>query len=211
MKSKNNSGLSFGCIDTSNGLVSTVSTAYERGFKKIMNKRDFFFWLEHQAHPIISKPYNWYLNIKIFIFPNYKINWWDKIKRFFFPQQRWIKDYIEYRNFQDKVELIPSFLFGCIIHFVEEEKAFEFIVWSNPEEKVVAKKEIMDCYHYARTGRASIEKEIEDAYDAVEINRKPIQTYHEIYGRVNELEAKLVEEDTKHMKLIIKNYQYLWT
>ena len=176
-----------------------------------MNKHDFFFWLEYKAHPIISNPYNWYLNIKGFIFPNYKLNWWDKTRNFFFPQQRWIKDHIEYHHWSDKTELIPSFLFGCIIHFVEEEKAFEIIDWSDNEKSIAAKNEIAECYNWAKTGRAALEKEIEEAYDEVDLNRNPSRTYSETYRRVEELEAKLAEDDEKYMNLIIKNFGYLWT
>lgn len=84
------------------------------------------------------------------------------VKNLFLPQQRWIKKFIKYHSWCDKTGLIPDFIFGCIIHFVEEEGCFEIIDWESDGEHSDASKIIREVYEYAKYGRNKDEQKYLD-------------------------------------------------
>jgi hemerythrin len=154
------------------------------------------------------KPISYIGNLYDWIFPRYRETLLDKVGLFFKPRQRWIKNHIEYNHWCDKVELIPKFLFGCVIHYVDEEKCFERIDWdSDPEHKKFA-KELKKCYEYAKNGRDNLEKQIDEAYP--ESSNITSGSYEEMYGEVNRLETELRKLDKRYMTWIVVNKHFMW-
>lgn len=153
------------------------------------------------------KPLSYIGDFWDWILPKYKYNWYDRIKCTLNPCQKWIKKHIEYKQWCDKVELIPKFLFGCVVHYVEEEKCFERINWkgSSPQHAKVA-DELQKCYEYITVTRPALEQQIEDAYD----NLPESGSYEEKYADVISTEKTLKEADDKYMMWIVENKNFMW-
>ena len=160
-------------------------------------------WLSYYA----PKPLSYIGDLWDYILPKYKYNWYDKIRCTLNPRQKWIKKHIEYKQWCDKVELIPKFLFGCVVHFVEEEKCFERIDWeaSSPQHAKVA-NELQECYEYITVARPALEQQLDDAYD----NLPEVGSYEEKYADVISTEKAIKDGDKKYMMWIVDNKDYLW-
>ncbi len=88
--------------------------------------------------------YEWKLSL-----PGY-YRWHDfywELRSYIIPQHRELTRAVD-RRWRDLVSIIPDFLCECIISFVEKEKCFETIVWSEEEEK-----ELRDLYDFAKWRR----------------------------------------------------------
>ena len=168
---------------------------------KIWGLRDYLCYYAPKPLSYLGDAWNWFL-------PRYKYNWLDKIKCALNPQQRWIKKHIEYNQWCDKVELIPKFLFGCVVHFVEEEEAFKRIAWDESGEghKEFA-DELQECYNYITTARPALEQQLDDAYD----NLPESGSYEEKYADVISTEKAIADGDKKYMMWIVKKKDYMWT
>ncbi len=152
------------------------------------------------------KPISYIGNLYDWAFPRYRETFLDKVSFFFKPRQRWIKKHIEYNRWYDKVELIPKFLFGCVIHFVDEEECFERINFDDtPEHKKFA-EELKKCYEYAKNGRDELEKQTDEAYTEF----SNTGSYEEKYDEVNRLEAEISKLDKRYMTWIITNKNFMW-
>lgn len=171
-------------------------------------KNDIWIYLNFEAPKPIRKIYHAYETIKDFILPKYKYNWYDKIRCFFNPRQKWIKKHIEYNAWCDKVELIPKFLFGCVVHFVEEEECFKTTNWQGSSEgHAKFSHQLVKCYEYIKVMRPSLERKLDHAYD----NLPKAQEYHERYAEVIRLEKAINKLDKEYMVWIVNNKDYMWT
>ena len=150
------------------------------------------------------------------------------IKNIFRSPQKWIYKYIPKREYADKTHLIPEFLFGCVIEFVESEKCFEHINFDAvPEQKKFA-RELRQCYDFVKNVRPFLQQAMDE--ELTEASKKnPMvwkeskgddslleleeskYSYKELYGRYNYLEENLKKQDQKYMKWIVKNIDHLWT
>jgi hypothetical protein len=142
----------------------------------------------------------------------YKVrNKWNELCYSISPRNSWATDVIP-NHWSDKTYLIPEFMFAAIIHFVEEEKALERTVWPKKKEK-----ELLEVYAWAKTGRKEFQEKIDKSYlevpqdDMLDWANSRSETYEQLYGEVNGLEAELVKIDTKHLIWIVKNRETLWT
>jgi hypothetical protein len=153
----------------------------------------------------------------------YKIkDGYKKICNFFNPKQKWIKKYIEYYSWSDKVELIRDFLFGCIVHFVEDEDAFNWNDWEYHENHKEAGLIIKDCYDYIKNKRPLLEKEIDEiSIKAVEgmtfgknekgyVKVEKRADYEKFDKKLIELENSMEDQDNKVMADILKVRGFLW-
>jgi hypothetical protein len=159
------------------------------------------------------KPISYIGDLWDWVFPRYRDTFLDKIGLFFNPRQKWIKKHIEYNNWCDKVELIPKFLFGCVIHYVDEEKCFERNNFNAVPEQEKFAKELKKCYEYAKNGRDDLEKQVEIAYGNVTLDLTdpaPKKSYEEMYGEVSRLEAEIAKLDKRYMTWIVANKNYMW-
>lgn len=135
------------------------------------------------------------------------------------PRQKWLLRGVS-RGYWDKVDLIPTVLFNCIIHFVEDEKCFETVDWNwNLAHRKVAKN-IRECYKYAKEERPKLEAEISQIIQAPplpfendDLNKwlNDPRSYDEIYPNLTNLEKELKEKDSLYLKKIIEYREFLWT
>ena len=165
-------------------------------------------WLSCYA----PKPISYIGDFWDYVLPRYRTTFLDKIGMFFNPRQKWIKKHIEYNSWCDKVELIPDFLFGCVIHYVEEEQCFERINWDDlPEHKKFANG-LKKCYEYAKNGRSDLEKQLDEAYPKFSnLEEEPdLRSYNEKYAEVHRLEAEIIKLDRRYMTWIVANKDFMW-
>jgi len=146
---------------------------------------------------IIEKPLMFIFWCWELIFPTHFTNWAWKIRFFFNPRQKWIKKHISYNEWCDKPELITDFLFGCVVHFIEEEKTFEMTVMDEPPWKEFGDF-IKECYNYIKVDRPALEKKIENSFS---VN----------YGEWKEFQKELEEKDMKYLTKIVKYKEQMWT
>lgn len=144
----------------------------------------------------------------------YKIRFkWNDLCCYINPRNRWATDVIP-DYWSDKTFLIREFLFAAVIDFIEGEKALETTVWSKKKEK-----ELLEVYTWAKTGCKEFQEKIDKAYperipkytDTLDWINNRKESYEELYGEVNRLEAEIEKIDTKHLTWIVKNRQILWT
>lgn len=151
------------------------------------------------------------------------------MKNPFKSPQEWIYKYIPKREYADKTYLIPEFLFGCVIEFVESEKCFEHVDYTGSglnHEKFA--RELRQCYDFVKNVRPSLQqsmdKELTEATEKNPITFNKIEgddslleverskySYEELYGRYRYLEENLKKQEQKYMKWIVKNIDHLWT
>jgi hypothetical protein len=150
------------------------------------------------------------------------------MKNPFRSPQKWIYKYIPKREYSDKVELIPEFLFGCVIEFVESEKCFERIEYRYHSSDRKFARDLKRCYDFVKNVRPSLQqsmdeelteaskknplayKEIE-GYDSLLELEESKYSHEELYGRYNYIEENLKNQEQKYMKWIVKNVDHLWT
>ena len=150
------------------------------------------------------------------------------MKNPFRSPQKWIYKYIPKREYSDKVELIPEFLFGCVIEFVESEKCFEHTDYSTCTSDKKFASELKRCYDFVKNVRPSLQQsmdeELTEAYEKNPMVWKESEeddslleleeskySYKELYGRYNYTEENLKKQEQKYMKWIVKNVDHLWT
>ena len=150
------------------------------------------------------------------------------MKNPFRSPQKWIYKYIPKREYSDKVELIPEFLFGCVIEFVESEKCFEYINYSDSTSHKKFARDLKRCYFFVKRVRPfmqqSMDYELDEASkknpmvwkeseedDSIECTLESKYSYEELYSRHNYIEENLKNQEQKYMKWIVKNVDHLWT
>ena len=150
------------------------------------------------------------------------------MKNPFKSPQKWIYKYIPKREYADKTHLIPEFLFGCVIEFVESEECFECIDYSACPSHEKFARELRQCYDFVKNVRPSLQQSMdEELTEAYEKNpmvwkesegdnsllelKESKYSYKELYGRYNYLEESLKKQEQKYMKWIVKNVDHLWT
>ena len=150
------------------------------------------------------------------------------MKNPFRSPQKWIYKYIPKREYSDKVELIPEFLFGCVIEFVESEKCFEHTEYRYHSSDRKFARDLKRCYFFAKRVRPFMQqsmdyeldeaskknpmvwKESEEDDSLLELEESKY-SYEELYGRYNYAEENLKKQEQKYMKWIVKNVDHLWT
>ena len=150
------------------------------------------------------------------------------MKNPFRSPQKWIYKYIPKREYADKTHLIPEFLFGCVIEFVESEKCFERTEYRYHSADRKFARELRQCYDFVKNVRPSLQQSMdEELTEAYEKNpmvwkeseednsllelKESKYSYKELYGRYNYLEESLKKQEQKYMKWIVKNVDHLWT
>lgn len=139
----------------------------------------------------IQKPYDLFTGVREIILPSNHTNWLWKLVFWFNPRQSWIKNHIEYYEWQDKPELITDFMFGCIIHLVEEEEYVGKFV-SETKNEITFDKQLLECYDYIKIQRPKMIKDME---------KSPVGSEWE----------KIYELDEKWLIWIVKHKESMWT
>jgi len=161
-------------------------------------------------------------------FNSFRRSWaWADVRAFFNPRQKWLTKQIP-KTWCDKTELVPLVLFAILIDFVESEKGCDQlnVDWSEdiakgyvtPEYVDSVKRiysELLEVYHYAKTGRAALQKALDESYPEIDITSKTPwkteQPYEIAYAETNRLEKLIEEKDQWAMTTIIKHVGVLWT
>ncbi len=132
---------------------------------------------------------------------------YNDIKCWLFPRRPKLKAAIP-NTYEDLTTIIPNVLFTAIIEFVEDEQCFKYILWTGCGGKNrAAKRKIKEIYQWAKTGRKELKEEISKSYPAQGCKLP----YKEAYGKLNKLEKKLENQDTRYLTWIVTNRQLLWT
>jgi hypothetical protein len=143
------------------------------------------------------------------ITPRWILRMYDWIRFHINPRQKWIKQYVKWNCWCDKTELIPDFLFGCVIDFIEGERALDYIDYSSTEEDRAFENLLKECYEYAKTGRKELEQRLNQAYDDLD-ERDQTLTWDDYYKEVNAIETEIGVKNTMYMQWIINNHEKLW-
>jgi hypothetical protein len=106
----------------------------------------------------------------------------------------------------DLTETIVIFHLETLIEFVDREEALKNVLYSSNEEHKQFEKGLKECYEYAKVGRESMHKKLNEAYERVSRDLP----YEEAYKEVNEIEKQIEECDTKVCEWVIKNRTYFW-
>lgn len=144
------------------------------------------------------------------------------IRDIFFPRQRWIKKYITYTSWSDKTGLIPDFIFGCVIHFVDDEGAFEIIDWNSDPRHKEAAAIIKEVYQYAKHDRNRLEQEYLDAlhkwseethmdFTEESLSFKTTPKSKTLSEKLDEIELLKDKTEKEMLEKTISVYQFLWT
>jgi hypothetical protein len=116
----------------------------------------------------------------------------DKAHEWLFPRQKWLFKKLP-NHWVDKDYIIMTIVFESIIHYVEEEEAFEVIDWEHDEEHRDLKRQIEKIYRWAKM-RPKVEKRMEK--------------YNSFYGLY---ETILFKYDKHFAKETIEISDRLWT
>jgi predicted nuclease with TOPRIM domain len=127
------------------------------------------------------------------------------------------------------MELLKMTCFESIVHFVEEEQAFERIEWSSSPGHSDAQKDFERAYNIVKIEIPKLEKEIDDLWEK-EIRypsmlerlepiegstsftlRPPTEERKKLWDDVRELDQKLEDLIDEVCLLVIKNRNYMWT
>ena len=136
--------------------------------------------------------------------------YWNHIRCIFVPQNRWAVKPVK-RTWQDKVSLIPDFLYAAIIDFVEEERCFEVTDWDCSEETRRLAAELREVYAWAKTGRAEFDKRVQSVITITP--RSPTDPFglEGDWDEYNRLTNEFEEWDTRCLTWIVQNRNILWT
>jgi len=133
------------------------------------------------------------------------------------PRNKWVKKSISNR-WLDLDTIYENVLFAGIIDYIEGEDALNVIGWDNLKSE---KEAIIKIYNWAKTGRAEMQKKLDDSYPPFDISKGfPLQynnpddakkKYEELYGETNRLEKLIYDTDTEYMIWLVTHRNILWT
>jgi len=165
--------------------------------KHIKKEYPIQYWLRENFQYTFRRFYNSVKDLK-----NKIINPRQKMRNALFTS-KWV----------DLVELVPQFHFQAIIEFVENEKAFEKIVWDdslNPKTTEAGIK-LKEYYNYVKIVRPFLLEKLsqayEKAYENVEITAELNDSR---YKEVDEIEKQIKAKDTELCIWVIQNRDFLW-
>ncbi len=180
------------------------------------------------------------MKIKKIFYSNFWWETWYNIKCFFKPKQEWLTDIIPDTH-TDKVELIPSLLFKCLVHYVEvemqndwthgigytyeEELKLGYVTQEYVDHVMKIDKDLLKAYKWIVEGRVELKEKIDDAYPPSKsisdmftktedgnYSMNPISEEDSAcYAEVTRLEIILSDKDIEAMQIIVKHHNSLWT
>lgn len=159
---------------------------------------------------------------KLRIFNSY---WWKdiwyKIDCYVCPRNEWAHKVIG-KQYQDKVSLIPYFLFAAIVNFVDKEEGedcFGRIDWynSSKEHRKIA-NQIKQIYKWSKYDRAAALEKLNNSYpekpeemDFLEWVNDNSVPYKVKYRDVIKWEKYIKDRDDKYLLMIVSLREHLWT
>lgn len=107
----------------------------------------------------------------------------------------------------DLDKIIVNFCLECVVHYVDNEKCFHYLVWDRDAEHIEHAKMIRMIYDYAKIGRPARLKELDVMWENVPLSNPKISDYNDITLKEKEIE----DLDTEYCTWVIKNRSQLWT
>ena len=177
-----------------------------------MNFFDNLYW---------SIPYSWK-------------NIYYSTRDFFNPRQKWLTQKIG-NSWVDKCELIKIVAFESIIHFIEEEDAFNKIEWSATPEHAKAAEEYKRAYQYAKISIPILEEKNERLWKDKELTEyfdtrfivplpnqkntknkrytiaKPPENADKILSKIRENKAEIERMTQEVVEILAKYRNFMWT
>lgn len=156
--------------------------------------------------------------------------YWNKIRPIFAPQHKRYRKVIP-KTWVDLTELIVISNLEFIKGFYEDEFLQDRTDWNSTEQLKKFSRWLKAAYKYVTVERPKLQQDIDNAYpdenweDAFEKitdedgivrwyykdKRDPKKVYKEKYGKLERLEKKLEEKDTKIITEMVAYRGYFWT
>jgi hypothetical protein len=134
----------------------------------------------------------------------------DSIYFWLFPQNKWATRCIPNR-WADKDWLIEKLIFAAIIDYVEVEKGIDRVVFSSEHEE-----KIMEAYHWAKTGRASMKEQIDQTWPNITSENLLANSlltkeeYQKCFAQVHELKRQYAMIEEAHLRWLFENRKLLF-
>lgn len=117
-----------------------------------------------------------------------------------------MRDSVFSHRWQDLTYTIVNFHIQAVIEFVDREKCFDHVVYSDTEIHKKFERELREMYNYAKTGKGELEKSLDKAYERVDHSKH----YEEAYKEVHTIEQAIEDHDTKLCQWVAENRQFFW-
>lgn len=117
-----------------------------------------------------------------------------------------MRDSVFSHRWQDLTFTIVNFHIQAVIEFVDREKCFDNVVYSDTEIHKKFERELREMYAYAKTGRNQLEQSLDQAYERVDRSKH----YEEAYKEVHAIEQAIEDHDTKLCQWVVENRQFFW-
>jgi hypothetical protein len=165
----------------------------------------------------------------------WKFRWhdfyWKWIGPIVKPQQKRYRGVIP-KTWCDLTELVVIVNLEFIKGFYEDEFLKDSINWNSQEESKKFARWLKSAYKYVTVDRPKLEQDIDDAYPqdgewanvfqkgsddngnttwTLKGKTSPKNLYKQRYGKVDRLEKKLKEKDTKIITEMVQYREYFWT
>ena len=162
----------------------------------------------------------------LYLLPVHFRQWWtNHVRTIYAPQHSELRAAIP-KTWCDLDGCIESFLYTCVISFVEREDGL-YGPEDYPRLSEQAKANntmIKEIYDWAKTGRAAAQQAIQTAYPPalkIDWSKRPL-TFEGIMGpesaerraayeRVDQFEKAMEEKDAKYLSWLVINRGALWT
>lgn len=129
-----------------------------------------------------------------------------------FSKQKWLFKYIPSTKTENE-DLIRSVLFGTLVHFVDDQKGFDNVLWTEDEGHKEVHKKLLDAYMWVKEKRSLLVDKIQQ----MRVSLPCVNENDMLWKYVNEnniseiilLEKKLERMDKDYLKDIIEYSDYL--
>lgn len=142
----------------------------------------------------------------ISLLPFWWRNWWtNHVRTIYAPQHSELRASIP-KTWCDIDECIATFLYACIISFVEGEDGLKD--WEDPHQDGTRKEQaamLREVYNWAKTGRAAAG---EEAFASVVPGKGFFDGDYTEYRRITE---SAEERDRRYLEWVVKYREYMWS
>lgn len=146
--------------------------------------------------------------------------WIIHIRTIYAPQHSELRKVVP-KTWCDLTHVIPTFLYACIISYVEKEKGLEMWEAQDPEHPAkMGAPMLKEVYEWAKTGRAAEIARIDSLHppfapgtDLIEWLNEDNPERDAAYKRVQEAEDAFDEKDSRYLQWIVSRntLHSLWT
>jgi hypothetical protein len=157
------------------------------------------------------------------------------IRDFFLPRQKWLTKKIG-NGWCDKVEILRIVAFESIVHFIEQEKAFDCIEWSATPQHAEAAEAFKRSYQYVKIKIPLLENKYKKLWEEKDLCeylnngilariegedennkcrgyaiKKPPTEVEKILVQIREIEAEIERLTQEVIEIVAKYRNFMWT